>query len=67
MGFYDSLLTIFTGYTHSGENIHQLQVGYDGISQATPLDTFKTSLQTALGRGEKHLQQGVHRVIVWLS
>lgn len=46
VGFYDSLLTIFTGYTHSGENIHQLQVGYDGISQATPLDTFKTSLRS---------------------
>lgn len=46
VGFYDSLLTIFTGYTHSGANIHQLQVGYDGISQATPLDTFKTSLRS---------------------
>lgn len=46
VGFYDSLLTIFTGYTHSGADIHQLQIGFDGVSQATPLDSFKTALRS---------------------
>lgn len=46
VGFYDSLLTIFTGFTHSGADIHQLQIGYDGVSQATPLDSFKTALRS---------------------
>ncbi len=46
VGFYDSLLTIFSGFTQNGADIHQLQIGYDGISQATPLDNFKTSLRS---------------------
>ncbi|HEN3606279.1 TPA: electron transport complex subunit RsxD [Yersinia enterocolitica] len=46
VGFYDSLLTIFTGFSQNGADIHQLQIGYDGISQATPLDNFKTSLRS---------------------
>ncbi|MBS0055927.1 electron transport complex subunit RsxD [Yersinia sp. Marseille-Q3913] len=46
VGFYDSFLTIFTGYTHSGADIHQLQIGFDGVSQATPLDSFKTALRS---------------------
>lgn len=42
----DTLGTIFTGHTQSGDTISQLKSGIDGISQATPLDTFKTGLRT---------------------
>ncbi len=43
-GFMDALQVIFTGHTVSGEDMIALRLGVDGISQATPLDTFKTSL-----------------------
>ncbi|MCG8707740.1 electron transport complex subunit RsxD [Brenneria sp. 4F2] len=45
IGFYDTLNTIFTGYTPSGHSVPQLMQTIDGISQATPLDTFKTALR----------------------
>ncbi len=57
VGFYDTFLTIFTGYTHSGADIHQLQISYDGVSQATPLDTFKTLLRSQ--SAEQILQQPI--------
>ncbi|MDN0113537.1 electron transport complex subunit RsxD [Yersinia intermedia] len=57
IGFYDTLLTIFTGHTHSGADIHQLQMGYDGVSQATPLDGFKTALRSQ--STEQILQQPI--------
>ena len=34
----------FTGHTALGADMNALRMGVDGISQATPLDTFKTSL-----------------------
>lgn len=43
-GFMDALQMIFSGHTASGGNMDTLRMGVDGISQATPLDTFKTSL-----------------------
>ncbi|MTH48250.1 electron transport complex subunit RsxD [Intestinirhabdus alba] len=43
-GFSDSLLAILTGHTASGGDMNSLRMGIDGVSQATPLDTFKTSL-----------------------
>ncbi|TCC01051.1 electron transport complex subunit RsxD [Kosakonia quasisacchari] len=43
-GFMDALQVIFTGHTATGANMETLRIGFDGISQATPLDTFKTSL-----------------------
>ncbi len=43
-GFSDALRMIFTGHTASGGDMNSLRMGIDGISQATPLDTFKTSL-----------------------
>ncbi|MCL9667685.1 electron transport complex subunit RsxD [Rosenbergiella epipactidis] len=36
---------IFTGHNASGLTLQQLQMGVDGISQATPLDNFKTGLR----------------------
>ena len=44
-GLLDSLSMIFTGHTLAGDNMQQLQLGVDGISQATPLDNFKTGLR----------------------
>ncbi|MCS2171307.1 electron transport complex subunit RsxD [Scandinavium sp. TWS1a] len=40
----DTLQIILSGHTVTGTDINALQMGVDGISQATPLDTFKTSL-----------------------
>lgn len=42
--FMDALHVIFTGHTALGADMNALRMGVDGISQATPLDTFKTSL-----------------------
>lgn len=44
-GFMDTLSMIFHGHTLSGQTMQQLQIGVDGVSQATPLDTFKTGLR----------------------
>ena len=43
-GFFDALNVILSGHTVSGGDMNTLRMGIDGISQATPLDTFKTSL-----------------------
>ena len=39
-GFTDALQVIFSGHTASGNDMNALRLGIDGISQATPLDTF---------------------------
>ncbi|MEZ3498831.1 electron transport complex subunit RsxD [Pantoea sp. KPR_PJ] len=44
-GLADALSMIFTGHTLAGDTMQQLQLGVDGISQATPLDNFKTGLR----------------------
>ncbi|PHM47899.1 electron transport complex subunit RsxD [Xenorhabdus miraniensis] len=43
---WDSLMVIFTGHTPDGSTLLQLQQGIDGLSQATPLDSFKTGRLT---------------------
>lgn len=43
-GLLDALQMIFTGHSTTGATMDALRMGVDGISQATPLDTFKTSL-----------------------
>ncbi|MFW3570700.1 electron transport complex subunit RsxD [Kosakonia cowanii] len=43
-GLLDALQVIFTGHSTRGATMDALRMGVDGISQATPLDTFKTSL-----------------------
>ena len=40
----DALPVVFTCHTALGADMNTLRMGVDGISQATPLDTFKTSL-----------------------
>lgn len=44
-GFIDAIQVIFSGHTASGGDMNTLRLGIDGISQATPLDTFKTSIR----------------------
>lgn len=46
LSFHDTLLAIFSGHTAQGATLHELQMGVDGISQATPLDGFKTGLRS---------------------
>lgn len=47
LSLHDTLLAIFSGHTSQGATLHELQMGVDGISQATPLDGFKTGLRSA--------------------
>ncbi len=54
-GFFDALNVIFTGHTAGGSDMNALRMGIDGISQATPLDTFKTSLHA--GRTVEQVMQ----------
>ncbi|EIV2969532.1 electron transport complex subunit RsxD [Cronobacter sakazakii] len=51
-GFVDALQVIFHGVTASGDTMSQLRLGIDGVSQATPLDTFKTGLHAGHPAGE---------------
>ncbi|WP_075181711.1 electron transport complex subunit RsxD [Pantoea sp. 1.19] len=44
-GLGDTLSMIFSQHTLAGETLLQLQQGVDGITQATPLDGFKTGLR----------------------
>ncbi|PVZ86620.1 electron transport complex subunit RsxD [Serratia sp. S1B] len=46
LSFQDTLFAILNGHTVQGTTLHQLAMGVDGISQATPLDGFKTGLRS---------------------
>ena len=43
--FGDAILLVFSGVTSDGFSVHQLLGSVDGIAQATPLDSAKTSMQ----------------------
>ncbi|SLM63117.1 MULTISPECIES: electron transport complex subunit RsxD [Dickeya] len=45
-GFSEALMAIFTGHGSSGQPVQQMLQAVDGISQATPLDAFKTGLRS---------------------
>lgn len=45
-GPMDSLNLILHGITNTGQTLQQYRLDIDGISQATPLDTFKTGLHS---------------------
>ncbi len=51
-GLGDVAHVIFSGSTVSGDTMTQLRMGVDGISQATPLDTFKTGLHAGHSSAE---------------
>lgn len=44
IGLWDTIYTVFTGYTASGYSITQLQTTIDGVTMATPLDHVKVAL-----------------------
>ena len=54
-GMTDALQVIFSGHTTSGGDMSTLRMGIDGVSQATPLDTLKTSLHS--GRSVEQIMQ----------
>ncbi|WGE31170.1 electron transport complex subunit RsxD [Actinobacillus genomosp. 2] len=43
--FADAISLVFSGVTSDGFSVHQLLGSVDGIAQATPLDSAKTSMQ----------------------
>lgn len=45
LNLLETVQMIVTGHNAAGLTLGQLQMGIDGISQATPLDTFKTGLR----------------------
>ena len=45
LSFAETWQMIFTGHNDTGLSLQQLQMGVDGVSQATPLDNFKTGLR----------------------
>ena len=44
ISFNDAFSLIFTGYDVDGLSLQQIRTGIDGITMATPLDSFKTAL-----------------------
>lgn len=50
--FSDAISIIFTEYNLDGYSLAQIRSGIDGITAATPLDTFKTSLHNGLTNSE---------------
>ncbi|MGB9096222.1 electron transport complex subunit RsxD [Erwinia sp.] len=61
--FSDTLSMIFHGHTLAGHTMQQLQIGVDGISQATPLDTFKTGLRAGHS-AEQLLAQPIYSGVI---
>lgn len=51
LGPLDSLNLILHGITGSGQTLQDYRLGIDGISQATPLDSFKTGLHSGQSAG----------------
>ncbi|MBD1574890.1 electron transport complex subunit RsxD [Vibrio sp. S11_S32] len=43
--FSDCVKLIFSGYNGDGLSLLQVRTGIDGVTMATPLDTFKTSIR----------------------
>ncbi len=62
-GFLDSLSMIFTHHTLAGDTMQQLQIGIDGVSQATPLDNFKTGLRAGHS-AEQLLAQPIYSGVI---
>lgn len=48
----DSLWLIFSGHSQNGQDLAQFRQGLDGISQATPLESFKTGLRDGSSASE---------------
>ena len=60
---FDALNVIFNGHTSQRRDMNSLRMGIDGISQATPLDAFKTSLHA--GRTVEQVMQYRSTAACW--
>ncbi|MCH8538733.1 MAG: RnfABCDGE type electron transport complex subunit D, partial [Alkalimonas sp.] len=67
----DAACAVFTQYSCQGYSIQQLQMGFDGIAMATPLDTARTDLTMGLTLPESFekpiFSQGVGLGWFWLN
>lgn len=61
--FFDTLSLIFHNQTLQGATVHQVLAGIDGITQATPLDNFKTGL-SAGHPAETLLAQSIYHGVI---
>jgi Na+-translocating ferredoxin:NAD+ oxidoreductase subunit D len=59
----DTLSLIFHNHTLNGATVHQVLTGIDGITQATPLDNFKTGL-TAGHPAAQLLAQPIYQGVI---
>lgn len=50
--FYDAWKLIFTGFDNDGFSLQQVRTSIDGITMATPLDEFKTSVKAGLSTSD---------------
>ncbi len=66
-GLNDTLAMIFAGRTAEGLELQQLRAGYDGMTQATPLDALKTGMRSGKEAGVmvESLYFGVRSGISW--
>ncbi|BDH46108.1 electron transport complex subunit D [Salmonella enterica subsp. enterica serovar Choleraesuis] len=66
-GLSDALSIIFTGHNAGGLTMSSMRMGIDGISQATPLDTFKTGQHAGKSSAELLAMPVYHGVIAGLG
>lgn len=50
--FYDAWKLIFTGFDNDGFSLQQVRTSIDGITMATPLDEFKTSVKAGISAND---------------
>lgn len=62
-GLADTFAMIFSNQTLAGASMQQLQLGIDGVSQATPLDSFKTGLRAGHS-AEQLLAQPIYSGVI---
>ena len=65
--FFDTLSLIFHNQTVHGATLHHVLAGIDGITQATPLDNFKTGLAAGHPAQQLLAQPIYHGVIAGLG
>ncbi len=49
---YDAWKLIFTGFDDDGFSLQQIRMGVDGVTMATPLDAFKTAVNSGIATQE---------------
>lgn len=64
--FYDAWKLIFTGFDDDGFSLQQVRTGIDGITMATPLDSFKTAIKAGIPSSDI-LNQNVYSFVAGLG